>query len=288
MANFSITDAATEGFRLARREPTVLVVWAGVGLLMLIATAATFYLIGGAHLQTVVATLQSGTVTEPDAMYALYQPLFPAYGAAIALSLLAYSVLLPAAYRAILQPQTRSPGYLKLGMAELRQLALIIVILGLVVGIDVAGGQLLKLLISAGVSAAIVSLFGSVAIFALLIVVTVRLSLTGPDTLVRERLSLIGSWRLSKGAFGPMFATYALTFLFQVMIFGASIVVMAIVLGGSTAALSMGVVGAIIAMVLSVFYLVVVSLIYALSIAVMAAPTARIYRVLAPAEPVQP
>jgi hypothetical protein len=280
MANFSISDAATAGFTVVRRHPAVLVVWAGVGLVTIILTTAAIFLVGGEHLQALAAAMQSGEVIGPEQAYALYRPLLPAYGASICIAMVAYSILMPAIYRSVLQPQSKSPGYLKLGAAELRQFGVNLAIVLLVSGVYGGLSYGLRLVTGSNPAPALQAL-GSLAILAVVVFLLVRTSLAGPDTLTRARLSLAGSWKLSKGVFWPIFATYALVVLFQIMISAGLLVILVILIGASLAASGLGAVGSAIGLVFTVLYLVAVSLIYAFGAAVMTAPAARIYQDLA-------
>lgn len=284
MARISITEAATAGFAVARRKPTALIAWAGVGLAVLVATLPVFFLLAGDQLQTIAATLQSGAVKDSDELLALYRPLFPAYGAAFLISLIGYSILMPAIYRAVLQPEVSSPGYLKFGLAEVRQFALLVVMAVLFFVIDGGLGWLLRLVAGTGQAALAVNAIGSLVALCLLIFVFVRLSLAGPDTLARSRLSLAGSWKLSKGAFWPMFGAYALSVLLQIMIAAGLVIVMGVVVGVASVGMKLGPVGSVLILLVGVLYFVAVCMIYALSLAVMAAPAATIYRELTAAE----
>jgi hypothetical protein len=282
MASFSITDAATAGFATVRRKPTALVAWAGVGLVAVMVSAAIFYFMVGDKLQAIAAVVASGPVA-PEQAYELYKPLFPAYGAALAIAMIAYSFLMPAVYRSMLRPDVRSPGYLKLGGDEFRQLVVNLVVFGLAFGVDAGLGYAVQRMASA-MGAPAVAVIGSFVSLALVIFLLVRLSLAGPDTLMKSRLSFAGSWKLSKGAFWPMFSAYALAVVFQIMMAVGSLILMGVVIGVSAVTANLGPVGQVISLVVMVLYLVATCLIYALGIAVMAAPAAKIYRDLTDGE----
>jgi hypothetical protein len=277
MASFSITDAATAGFASVRRHPKALVAWAGVGLVAVMVSAAVFYFMVGDKLQAVAAVVGSGQQLSPEQAYELYKPLFPAYGAALVVAMIAYSFLMPAVYRSVLKPEVRSPGYLKLGGDEVRQLVVNLVVFGLAFGVDAGLGYAVQSL-AAATGAPAVAVIGSFVSLALVIFLLVRLSLVGPETLMKARLSFAGAWKLSKGAFWPMLGAYALAVLFQIMLAVGSLILMGVVVGVTAVIARLGAVGQGISLVLMVLYLVATCLIYALGIAVMAAPAAKIYR----------
>jgi hypothetical protein len=191
--------------------------------------------------------------------------------------MIAYSFLMPAVYRSVLKPEVRSPGYLKLGGDEVRQLVVNLVVFGLAFGVDAGLGYAVQSL-AAATGAPAVAVIGSFVSLALVIFLLVRLSLVGPETLMKARLSFAGAWKLSKGAFWPMLGAYALAVLFQIMLAVGSLILMGVVVGVTAVIARLGAVGQGISLVLMVLYLVATCLIYALGIAVMAAPAAKIYR----------
>lgn len=276
MAAFSITEAATAGFAVARKRPTALIAWGGVALVAIVVMVIAFFVIGGEHLTAVAKAMENGPPEDPEMAQALFRPLFPAYFASLAIGLIASSIITPAVYRTVLEERP-SGGHLKFGLAEVRQFVVLTVVLLLVTGIDAGAGYLARA-VSGGAGPIAFAL--SLASFLLVIFVLVRLSLAGPDTLHKGKITFAGSWKLSGRAYSPLLATFALAVLFQLMIAAVSFLILMVAVGITATAERMGVVGVIIAAVAMVAYLVVICLIYALSVAVMAAPAAYAYRAL--------
>jgi hypothetical protein len=130
-----------------------------------------------------------------------------------------FVVLMTAALRAVLRPGEQGFAYLQLGMDELRMIGLTLLIvvvayigflLVFVVGAIVVAGAW-----AAGGAATAVPL-AFILLLALLggvIWLEVRLSLAFPLTLLRGRIIIGESWRLTRGRFWTLFAGYLVVFL---------------------------------------------------------------------------
>jgi hypothetical protein len=129
--------------------------------------------------------------------------------------LILFVILMTAAQRAVLRPADKGLFYLKLGMDELRMLALtIILVILFYVGLVVAVGVLAVGAVALGRAAAVVLMIvGIVALLALAIWLEVRLSLAFPLTLLRRRIIIGESWRLTRGRFWTLFGAYLVLFV---------------------------------------------------------------------------
>jgi hypothetical protein len=129
--------------------------------------------------------------------------------------LILFVILMTAAQRAVLRPADKGLFYLKLGMDELRMLALtIILVILFYVGLVVAVGVLAVGAVALGRAAAVVLMIvGIVALLALAIWLEVRLSLAFPLTLLRRRIIIGESWRLTRGRFWTLFGAYLVIFV---------------------------------------------------------------------------
>jgi hypothetical protein len=116
--------------------------------------------------------------------------------------LLAQALVAPAVYRAVLEPEKRRFGFLRLGKTEARMLGVLIILvvvqLVLNVGADLA---------TRGAGAAI-GLAGGVIVnliaFALGLWVAARLSLVAPLTVLRSGLPLVEGWKRSGPIVWPL------------------------------------------------------------------------------------
>jgi hypothetical protein len=199
-------------FRLIRERPLAVAIWALVHLAF---TAATFLM-----MRPVQATLfVAGNPRDLAHVWAMLGWLLPVY----VLSLVVWTVTLAAAQRAILRPERSRSFYLRLGMDELRMglLAILLLLLSylvllalfLVIGILIVG---LGAAVGFAVKAIIGGLLG-LACLVLFVWVEVRLSLAFPLTLLRRRIVIGESWRLTRGRFWTLFGGYLVLFLIMLV-----------------------------------------------------------------------
>lgn len=235
----SATEATFEGFRVTRHNPGTILIWAGVWLVGLIAA--------------IFATLPFIAPWIPELTTAAGDPnkLSPAALAGISnaglaaapVILLVQSVVSPAVYRAVLRPSAKGFGYLRLGRDELR---MFVVVLG------IGAVQLIFNLISAGLETVAAQTIGVIAgamisfvLFLASIVISVRLSMVAPITLVRERISFAEGWRVSRGWFWPLLgitilsATLAVIVLILLFLIGWPLQTVVVAAAGTVSPLAM-------------------------------------------------
>jgi hypothetical protein len=289
MSDFSATDAALEGFRLTRERPRIVLVWAGLLLLAsLIAAALIFSLAGEAF---TALSRGAGAQRTPEETFELIGQLGPFSGLLIALWFVFYAVLYSAVYRAVLRPEEGGPGYLKLGGDELRvaatMLLLVLLLIGATIVVGLAAALIIGLLASGGAGSAM----AAAALLPLLLLVPavylgVRFSLALPATFAERRIVVWRSWSLTKGRFWPLLGTYVLSLVLGLVVYLLALMiyfaVAALVAGGVVAA------GSVFqpdytslstlltpAMIL---YLLIISVIGAVLMAITNAPPAVVYR----------
>ena len=223
---FSASEAAMEGFRIARREPATIAIWCVLQLILGVAvTVVTFPYMR--PLMALEALSASGTTSlTPAAAMAALEPMLGLTAVMIPIELVLVSVLGAAVYRAVLRPEDKGLGRLRLGGDELR-LGILWIELGLFVW---AAGILALIVLVILASGLVAATKGSPAnvlalvMMAYLIVaagmawLAVRLSLAAPMTFATRQVRLFSAWRLTKDCFWPLFGCYLLTFIFMIMI----------------------------------------------------------------------
>jgi hypothetical protein len=194
----SATDAAFEGFRVTRRRPGAVVLWAAVwlvGLIVMMFAAVPFIL---PWMDEIVAGQGDPSALSAGATAALQNATL----VFIPIALVLQGLLASAVYRAVLRPQETAFGSLRLGRDEARVLAV-----GLVTG-------LLSLALNFGsewlllqVNAAAGPLAGGalwLVITAALLALSVRLSLIAPLSFLRRKLAFREGWTASGRLFWPL------------------------------------------------------------------------------------
>lgn len=244
MPTFSPTDAALEGFRITRERPWAVAAWAGLYLLVGLASGLLMIMTVGPKF----ALLQAAKgATDPAAAAVLFETLAPFYALAAPLGLAFQSIIICAVYRAVLKPEDLTRGYVKAGRAELRMmiLSLIMALIGasaLFILLFVDGLAAMALRPAAGPAGDLAAFFLAGASLCVLVWIMVRLSLAAPMTFMTGELHIVRAWPLTRGYFWRLFGAYALaailaaiTLLLAMIMFGATAGALMILAGGSAA-----------------------------------------------------
>jgi hypothetical protein len=214
------TDCAFEGFRLTRRAPKALLVWA----LAYAVFFTLFFLVAAPHLVTVMSLV---TALEGNANPSIeeIQPLMQAYGAMFAwgmpLAILFGAVLNTAIARSVIRPEEKQFGYLRVGKAELRVLAvnlIVAVITGLAAMLVFAVVSVIAAIAITVPALWLVVVLLSLAGLALIIWLTVRLSLAVPITFAEGRIAVKESFAMTRGVFWPMLGMAIIAWIMALLV----------------------------------------------------------------------
>lgn len=214
MTTFSAGTAIGAGAQVLRRTPWVLLVWALASLVLMTPQIALYAkaapdLVG--FYQAMLRSGAGGPAPDPASMLAFQQHVWALQPVGFLTSIIVNTLLVAAVYRAVLQPEERRWGYLRLGAQELwlGLVALVFMILvwlmmvALVIVVAVTGG----FAAAAGKAAGSGIGFGVGLLIALLalgglgavIWAALRLSLGLPMSFARRGFLLFESWALTRG-----------------------------------------------------------------------------------------
>ncbi|MFZ4164369.1 hypothetical protein [Brevundimonas sp. NPDC058933] len=189
---FSATDCAFEGFRLTRRAPVAVLLWAAAYAVFF----GLLFLVAGPQVVTILSLITQMEGQAEPPMEAI-QPLMQAYGVIIAwaapLGLLFSAVISTAIARAVIRPGERRFGYMRLGKDELRVLGASLIVSLIMFAVAAVGFTIISLAAAAAMALpalwlAVVLL--ALAMVALIIWLSVRLSLVAPSTVAEGRISV--------------------------------------------------------------------------------------------------
>jgi uncharacterized membrane protein YeaQ/YmgE (transglycosylase-associated protein family) len=227
MPNFSLTEAAFEGFRFTRERPASVAAWALATFVSNLATGILGALVGGPALHAFQAAAASSDITQ---FLSLLVPAVPALVVTVLMELAGASVVYASALRSFMGIDHRVT--FKAGADE-RRLFLLLVGYGLIywvfsllTGMAFGLSENIASALSPVVAKFLVWL-APIAMFCLPTFVIVRLSLAPVIALDRKRISLKESWVSTKGHFWPLAGSLILSIgLFLVVAFVALMLVM--------------------------------------------------------------
>ncbi len=221
---FSATDAAFEGFRLARERPAAVGVWALLQLVINVGGQFLMVSLAGPAFQKMQDLMSDpAALSDPAAADSISMALLPAEACLLLLLLAVAPVLTAAIYRCVLRPQDRGLVSLKFGPDEVRQLVVTLVVGIITCGVLLAGSiasSLLVGLLALG-GPALGALGGVVGLSATVVVIAwvlLRLSLAGPLSFDAGRLAITQSWHLTRGRVMNLLSAYLLAALMAAIV----------------------------------------------------------------------
>ena len=220
---FSATDAAFEGFRVVRRHPLALLFWSlFYGAIMV----AAFALMGPNLIAFVAATEaleQSGATPTMEDFAPIFQMMGVLFAVLLPLSLIGSAMIYAAIARSVLRPAENAFGYLRLGMDEVRVLAVSLVLfialtLLMVVLSGIVGGAIGLTVAAEAPALWLLVVLLVLASIALMIWLAVRLSLAIPITMAERRIAIFDSFNLTKGRFWPLLGMALLAWVMSIVV----------------------------------------------------------------------
>lgn len=191
------------GFRLIRERPGAMLIWTVIQLVIAVATSFAMMAI----LQAGVDASLSGESMQSVQMTAALESLLVGV-AGLAISTIAYA----AVQRAILRPDEGGPGWLRLGMDEVRLFLLLLLCLVIfLISALVVGLFLGAILSGAGPGTAVLVTYVILGIAGAFF--GTKVSLMFPLTLKRGAFAVGDGTRLSRGHFWTLFGAYFIVFL---------------------------------------------------------------------------
>lgn len=205
---FSPTESAFEGFRLARRSPLTIVIWA---LFFVVMTAGILWLVGGGSMANFMEVAEdferAGDAPTPEQVGEFLNAYFAFVGPIIPIGVVFGAVITAAVNRAIVRPSESAFGYLRLGMDEVR-VFVVRLVLGIIIGLACAIPAVIGA-IALGVAGMalqdnpglifLVAVLFALAFIAFVIWLSVRFSLAMPITVAERRFAFFDSWSLTRG-----------------------------------------------------------------------------------------
>jgi hypothetical protein len=290
---FSATQAAFEGFRIARERPFAVLAWAILQLITNLVSTSTLIWFAGPELNRFSDPMNlppPGDAQATQAMMATVLKLLPAYGVASLVVLVMYAILSASVYRVVLRPSDRGFAGLKLSGDELRQIGVLLglflvftaVYFGLGILLGMVAGVLGMILPAVGFLVGLVGVLGMIGV---MLWILVKFSLAGPLSFDTQRVDLFGSWRMTKGHFWPLLGAYLFAWCLAFVVVVLFMVIYGAIASVATGSLSVAM-GALkpdytsfqtFFTPLHVFYFAFMGLVSGLTTAIVSGVGARVY-----------
>lgn len=211
----TISSLLEGGFRLIRERPGAMLIWMVIQLVAAVATSfGTAAILQGG----VDATLGGDSAQSVQLTAALQYLLLGLAGLVVS------TILYAAVQRAILRPDEGGPGWLKLGMDEVRLFLILLLFLFIfLVSALVVGLFLVRVLAGAGPEVATLVTYLVVGVAGAFF--ATKVSLTFPLTLKRGAFAIGAGTSLTRGRFWTLFGTYLIIFMILLILGIANVAV---------------------------------------------------------------
>ena len=243
---FQATDAALEGFRIAREKPKAMLIWAAASLLISVGTSLGMVSLFGGQLNEFMDMSRDQSSDPAEAM-AMISQVALLYAFILPVALVVFATFTAAVYRSVLRPAESAFGYLRLGAAELRIAVVLLVlfllsivasfvvifalgIVGAVVGAAMGtggdGG------VGAGMTFAVLFILLYIAMIFATLAFWTKFSFAGPMTFTEGRIRIFESWGATKGHFWPLLGCYIVAGILGIVVsMLGGVIGMAVMLG---------------------------------------------------------
>lgn len=232
MTSFSPSEAAIEGFRLTWERPLATLAWTAVRFCASLIALTLFISQGGAESAQALAAAGDPASLTPEAASRLLAHAAPAILIFLAVNLVGYVLIYTAVLRAVLSPQARRFGGLRLSRDEALQFGLAVVVLALVFSYTVLATLVLSFLaLLPGPLGGILRPLVFAAAAAGFIGILVRLSLAPAATFSAGRIKLFDTVPLTRGVFWSLLSTYLLAILLTLVVILLCVVIFFLIIG---------------------------------------------------------
>lgn len=219
---FSPTDAAFEGFRVTRRAPVAVLIWIGLYLAF---SLGTLFLLGGSLAQLIVLAQALDANVEPsvEELGAFFGMFMGFMALALPVSILMQSMLYCAMTRAVVLPEQRGFGYLKISRDELN---VIIALFALwIMAVVVFGVTMIIFGVITGILAGAAGDAGGWAALVLFLALLIggiylalRFAFIVPMTVDHRAIRIFESWKATRGQVLKLFLTALIAIVMSIVV----------------------------------------------------------------------
>jgi hypothetical protein len=219
MSKFSASDAAFSGFRLVRENLKTVAVWAAAMTVLSILSNALAIQFFGPKLGAFLNYMSDNSTPDPEELVRRASDLAPLMLWSLPYSLLLNGVIFAALNRLVLRPHDSRFAYLRLGMDEVRQAAVWLLVSLVLMGVLFLGSAVSGFLGAlGGPTGAFLALLCGLGSIGAMIYLAVRLSFASAVTFDSGKITLFRSLPTTKGLFWPLVGAYLLAGVMSVIV----------------------------------------------------------------------